>query len=319
MYQQIGNWLDARRFPNKGRLVQVGAIKLNLDCSGQAGSGPTVILESAGGVPARGWAKVQPEVAKFTRVCSYDRAGYGWSDPPGPEARTGAQIAKELTLLLNAAGEKGPYIIVGHSIGGYFVQCFTDQNPDDVAGVVLVDASHPDNIDRTREIISEASKKQYTAAYDLAKSKWGDAFSRWTTWFGLTRLLTPAPDEFSREVNYLSSRSLTAMNAEFKADAVTETEIRTLGNHLGDRPLIVLTGGKIDQGMFPSSPADEIAQKRLWVEQIQPQLARLSTQGKQVVLPDSGHMIPDERPDAVVSAIREVWAAAKACVPRKSD
>jgi pimeloyl-ACP methyl ester carboxylesterase len=314
LYEMIGSMQDSRRFPQKGRLVQAGKIKLNIDCAGQTGAGPTVILENAGGVPARGWAKVQPDVAKFTRVCSYDRAGVGWSDPPGPEPRTGAQIAKELTLLLQAAGEKGPYIMVGHSIGGYFVQSFTHQNPDAVAGVVLVDASHPDTIRRTLEILPEASREEYLSQYELAKSAWADAYFTWTTRLGLTRLLVPAPDDFAREINYLSSRSLKAMGAEFKADAVTEKEIRELGNHLGDRPLIVLTGGKIDEGLY-ASRAEEVAQQRLWAEEIQPELAKLSSQGKQIIVPDSGHMIPYERPDAVVSAIREVWTAAKASSP----
>jgi pimeloyl-ACP methyl ester carboxylesterase len=300
---------DARRFPRRGRRVLAGTITLNIDCAGEAGLGPTVILESAGGVPARGWAKVQPEVAKFTRVCSYDRAGYGWSDAVGPEPRTSAQVAKELTLLLEAAGEKGPYIMVGHSIGGYFVQSFTQQNPGAVVGVVLVDASHPDNIPRTLSLVSDKSRRETMAQYSLAKSPWGDVFATWSVRLGLTRLLVPSPDDFTREVNFLSSRSLKAMNAEFKADGVTEKQIRALGNHLGDRPLIVLTGGKIDEGLY-SSRADQVAQKRLWVEDIQPQLARLSSRGKQVIVEDSGHMIPYERPDAVVAAIHEVWTLA---------
>ena len=88
---------------------------------------------------------VQPEIAKFARVCSYDRAGYGWSDS-GPEPRSSLQIAREPKKLLQAAGEKGPYARVGHSMGGYDIRAYTGEYPYDVAGMVLVDAFHEDQV-----------------------------------------------------------------------------------------------------------------------------------------------------------------------------
>ena len=103
LYEVIGRWRDARRFPLRGHLVHVGSIRMNIDCSGQGS--PTVILESGSGGPSLDWHMVQPEVAKFSRVCSYDRAGYGWSDS-GPEPRSSLQIAHELNRLLQPAGEK---------------------------------------------------------------------------------------------------------------------------------------------------------------------------------------------------------------------
>jgi pimeloyl-ACP methyl ester carboxylesterase len=124
LYELIGAWRDAEHFPNRGYLVQVGAIRMNIDCSGQGS--PTVILESGSGGPSIDWLMVQPEVAKFARVCSYDRAGYGWSDS-GVEPRSSLQIAHELNQLLHAAGEKAPYILVGHSMGGYDVRVYTGQ------------------------------------------------------------------------------------------------------------------------------------------------------------------------------------------------
>jgi len=113
-YQGIGKWRDARRFP-KGRIVQAGEIKMNIDCTG-TGS-PIVILEQGGGMRAAGWMKVQPQMARFTRVCSYDRAGYGWSDP-GPMPRTIPRMANALKALLDASGEKSPYVMVAASLGG---------------------------------------------------------------------------------------------------------------------------------------------------------------------------------------------------------
>ena len=104
-YQSIGTLRDAQRFPQRGRTIRAGPLKMNMDCAG-TGS-PTVILEQGGGMPALGWTKVQPQIAKFTRVCSYDRAGYGWSEP-GPMPRTIPRLANEFKALLDASGEKGP-------------------------------------------------------------------------------------------------------------------------------------------------------------------------------------------------------------------
>jgi pimeloyl-ACP methyl ester carboxylesterase len=103
LYEMIGRWRDAQRFPHRGHIVQAGSIRMNIDCSGQGS--PTVILESGSGGPSVDWLMVQPGVAKFSRVCSYDRAGYGWSDS-GPEPRSSLQIAHELKQLLQTAGEK---------------------------------------------------------------------------------------------------------------------------------------------------------------------------------------------------------------------
>ena len=157
LYEMIGRWRDTRRFPERGRLVHVGLIRLNIDCSGQGT--PTVILESGSGGPSVDWLMVQLEVSKFARVCSYDRAGYGWSDS-GPEPRSSQQIARELKQLLQAAGEKGPYVLVGHSMGGYDIRVYTGQYPNDVTGMVLVDASHEDQEVRAPESIRKWHQDQ---------------------------------------------------------------------------------------------------------------------------------------------------------------
>ena len=141
LYETIGRWRDTRRFHERGHLMQAGSIRMNIDCSGEGS--PTVMLESGLGGPSVDWLMVQPEVAKFARVCSYDRAGYGWSDS-GPKPRTSLQIAYELKRLLQAAGQQGPYVLVGHSMGGYDIRVYTGQYPTDVVGMVLVDASHED-------------------------------------------------------------------------------------------------------------------------------------------------------------------------------
>jgi len=108
-----------------------------------AQGGPTVVLEAASGGSSPDWCLVQPEIAKFTRVCSYDRAGLGWSDS-SPRPRSMPQIAEDLSNLLAGAGIEGPYVLVGHSLGGLYVQYLARRHPGRVAGLVLVDAAHPD-------------------------------------------------------------------------------------------------------------------------------------------------------------------------------
>ena len=142
-YEQIGRWQDSQHPFRIGRAVDIGGRSLNIDCAG-SGS-PAVILESGGGgYGGYGWRMVQTEVAKFTTVCWYDRAGEGWSDPM-PTARSSATIVHDLQELLQRAPVTGPYVLVGHSIGGEYVRIFTAKFPSEVAGVVLVQSAIPTN------------------------------------------------------------------------------------------------------------------------------------------------------------------------------
>ena len=121
--------------------MDVGGHQLHLWCTG-AGS-PTVVLEVGGGGNVLEWSRVQPEVAKTTRVCSYDRAGFGWSDL-GPNPRSAVQIVSELHRLMQAANVSGPYVLTGHSLGGLYVRLYASTYPADVTGMVLVDSTHED-------------------------------------------------------------------------------------------------------------------------------------------------------------------------------
>ena len=305
LYEVIGRWRDTRRFPERGHLVQVGSIRLNIDCSG-LGS-PTVILESGSGGPSVDWLMVQPSVSKFARVCSYDRAGYGWSDS-GPEPRSSLQIAHELKQLLQASGEKGPYVLVGHSMGGYDIRVYTSQYPDDVVGMVLVDASHEDQDLRAPESIRKWLQEHHKHP-DWEKLKYFFQLH-----FGWARLIADrnAPDfwpkAFREEEDFLTlptKHQFAVIDEDHVFSTLSAAQVRSAGT-LGDRPLIVLTATRQDDISPEIPPTDAQAEDDLWVHQLQPELAHLSTHGKQIIV-DSSHEMPTEHPEFVMSAIQEVW------------
>jgi pimeloyl-ACP methyl ester carboxylesterase len=136
-YQSIEARADARRFCPRGKSVDIGGYRLALNCTGEGS--PTVVLESGLEIPADGWRLVQPDISRFTRVCSYDRAGYGVSDS-GPMPRTLTQIARELHALLEKAGEKPPFVLVGHSFGAGDVRLYSGLYPTEVAGMILAES-----------------------------------------------------------------------------------------------------------------------------------------------------------------------------------
>lgn len=141
-YQYFGTKRDEKEFPPPGDLIDVGGYKLHINTQGEAPPGvPTIIIETGFWDYSQSWQFVQPKLAKMTRVCTYDRAGYGWSEP-GPHPRTFDQMAHELKTLLEKKGIQPPYILVGHSLGGPIARYYHSQYPDDVAGMVFVDALH---------------------------------------------------------------------------------------------------------------------------------------------------------------------------------
>jgi len=241
-YQALGERADARRFPQQGKSVSLGPafnnLALSIDCRGQGG--PTVVLDSGLGVPAVGWNPVQTEVAKFARVCSYDRAGYGWSGASSAP-RTSLEIVKELHALLEAANEKGPYILVGHSFGGYNVRVYNGQYPNDVAGMVLVDASHEDQVARMSAPLQAFMKK---TTEDMQRQvKLAPLLIR----FGVVRFSQrnqgEAPGvskEFGQEMLYLQMQPkfIYASTGEMGLFSESAEQVRAAGN-LGDKPLVV--------------------------------------------------------------------------------
>src|SRR5215207_10318475 len=143
VFQFVATKIDAHKYPAPGEMVDVGDYSLHLNCTGEAGGVPTIVMDSGLGGTVLDWQLVQPELAKSMHVCTYDRGGMGWSDS-GDQPRTSRQIVKELHTLLGNVGVKGPYVLVGHSFGGTNMQVYDSQYPDEVAGMVLVDSALED-------------------------------------------------------------------------------------------------------------------------------------------------------------------------------
>lgn len=141
LYQTVATFIDQRRHPPPGKLVDIDGSRMHIQTVGT--KSPTVILEAGLGAMSSGWAWIQPEIEKFARVVSYDRAGLGWSDT-GAARPSPQRVVQRLRKLLQTTGINGPYVLVGHSMGGLLVRVFAHQYPDEVVGMVLVDASHPD-------------------------------------------------------------------------------------------------------------------------------------------------------------------------------
>lgn len=151
VYETAAEASDRQTYLPPGQLLSIDGHQMHIDCAGEGS--PTVILEAAGGHFSAEWARVQPVIAQSTRVCAYDRAGYGWSEP-GPEPRDAEHVASELHSLLAAANVEPPYVLVAHSVGGIYIRVYNAQYPGEVAGMVLVDSSHPDQWARQGESIS---------------------------------------------------------------------------------------------------------------------------------------------------------------------
>ncbi|MGH7583358.1 MAG: alpha/beta fold hydrolase [Gemmatimonadales bacterium] len=304
IYEQIGRRRDRQRLPQVGRSVDIGGRTLNIYCSGQGS--PAVILDSGAGDPGFIWSSIQPQIAKLTRACWFDRAGYGWSDP-GPFPRTGVAMATDLHALLRRADIPAPYILVGHSLGGLNARVYNGLYPQDVAGMVLVDAAHEDE-----PRMAPPFMLGRTAPRFLWRPIWIAAQA--ARMVGLIRLMTPKvalatdPGQRTREEIVEALRRLPEAVATM-ADASTPESYAQAARAGGfdDRPLIVLTRGN---ARLPSNPTtmdrEYFAYEQVWMHEIQPKLARLSTRGRQVIVAQSGHDIPDEAPEAIVDAVREV-------------
>jgi pimeloyl-ACP methyl ester carboxylesterase len=283
--------------------------RMNLYCEG-AGS-PTVILESGAGGGAWDWRFLQDAVARRTRVCSYDRAGLGGSDP-GPAPRDASAIVADLEQMLAAAKIKSPYVMVGHSLGSYSVRLFTDRHLGDVVGMVLVDPSADHQRERFNAISPKvvALQEQGLASIRLClQDAEAGSLRAGTPEYGACVGDPPAdmPADLTHlHVAYgLSPVHYRTVLSEGEATmSLDSAETTAAGRSLGDLPLVVLTapGTAKQPGL---SPQEQVADFRVWNE-MHDELAALSTRGVNRLVPNAGHYIQIEQPLVVIAAINEV-------------
>jgi pimeloyl-ACP methyl ester carboxylesterase len=313
---------SAPPLPPPGKLVDVGGWRLHLHCTGEARAGqPTVILEPGIGDFSVEWSLVQPGIAKFARVCSYDRAGDGWSDW-GPHPRTFRQIVYELHTLLDKAGVKPPFVLVGQSYGGWLVRLYALTYPSDVVGMALVDVGADDpwrmtngKLARSSELVKgemipavktsgplrvsdippEALRQMKAGAQSLVphtndppRDKLPPEAQRMRAW------ARGQLGHIAAGVNPFEMEELAALRAE---QAKSEYPF-------GDKPLIVLTRG-IPEESGPNGKAMEEERRRNHAA-----VAKRSRRGKLIVATRSGHHIQMDEPELVIQSIREVVDAA---------
>jgi pimeloyl-ACP methyl ester carboxylesterase len=308
VYQSISEANDAQRYTAPGEMIDVGGYRLHLYCTGQGS--PTVVLESGLGGPALQWALVQQKLEKTTRVCSYDRAGLGWSDV-GPLPRTSQQMVKELHTLLHNAGIEGPYVLVGHSLGGFNVRIFAHEYPSETLGLVLVASGNEnDNARMPPEyrLIEESNKQSDMLLITLTR-------------FGITRiagnsgllaaytsLLTRFPPDVQAEfiaLTFYRVQYWATAYAELSAVNDSRAQVAATGS-LGDLPLVVLSGSP-DVSRLPTSfPVEQI---RKTFQDLQVELAGLSSRSTRIACDTCDHYIPMTNPDVVVDAINQELAS----------
>jgi hypothetical protein len=304
IYEKIAERRDRARYPRIGQAVDIGGRSLNLFCSGEGS--PVVILDSGGHTAGYSWINVQPDIAKFTRACWYDRAGYGWSDP-GPSPRTFTAIARDLHALLQNAKIPPPYVLVGATAGAFHVRVYNGLYSNEVVGAVLVHGSDPDYFAHEPRFMKGALDSWPGWFKTVSCRVFAPAMVR----VGVVRLLgnPGAGRPFGlawfngnrrQELLFLSNNPAT-VSTEGEGCTLEESmsEVREAGN-LDSKPLRVLVGSRPFQSPRPEFLGATQELNRYWFDELQPRLASLSTRGKLVA---SEHA---EEPDSIVSAVHEV-------------
>ncbi len=302
-YQLTATAQDRRRLSPPGRLVDAGGHRLHLLIMGEEHHGPTVVLEAGGMATSPQWALIQPGIADFARVVSYDRAGLGWSEP-GPTPRDALTIAHELHTALRNAGLPGPYVLVGASLGGPYATVFADAFRDETAALALVDSVHPDQLQRLPPQAQRA----------LAALRIANRMLPFLAALGMTHLVDVTGVLLGGLPSQLPVGAATqlrafahwpghwsAVNDEVAVWDDTMEQMRRAMDHgtLQELPLVVLTA--------PDNPGME-AMREPWLD-MQRDLASISTTATHNVVTGAGHISMATEPEPiqkVIQAVREL-------------
>ena len=275
--------------PPGGRLVDIGGRTLHIKCLGEGA--PTVVLDSGVGGFSLEWTPVQRLLAGKVKICAYDRGGYAWSEP-GPPPRTTSQLVRELHTLLHNAGLAPPYVLAGHSFGGYNVMYFAKRYPQETAGLILVDSSHPEQTQRLPDIPARRDNSGTSNVVTL--------FQGQSTFDWYPEDVRPMLMQALSSYYLYQTQRWESLNFSLSARQVEHA------GALPDVPLVVLTRGK---RAWPDDPYG-IALEREW-QKMQGEMAGFVPHGRQVIAAHSGHLIHLEQPDLVADAILSVVTDAR--------
>jgi pimeloyl-ACP methyl ester carboxylesterase len=295
-YQAAGEARDRRKHLPPGRLVDVGSYRLHIVCAGE-GRPPVVICPALGAAAAE-WQDVQRLASRETTVCVYDRAGLGYSDL-ARERRTTVRMAEELHALLHAADVPPPYVLAGHSIGGFVVRVFVKMYPGEVAGLALIDSSHPEQGKRLPKIQWRDYPGGMLAAIALM----------WMRPLGLRRLSRDLGLRNSGDMLWARQRRGDAKEMLAYKGMCPETAQRA-GN-LGDLPLAVLTSARIDPNFSPRWQRRRDRFYKVWTV-MQNEMAALSTNSTHVVAEHGGHRLNRDNPELVADVLTSLVKQARA-------
>jgi pimeloyl-ACP methyl ester carboxylesterase len=301
VYQFVATRLAYRNYPAPGEMVSVSGHDMHIYCTGKGRGAPTVVMDSGLGGGLLDWQTVQPKVAEFARVCSYDRSGLGWSES-GQKPRTSQRIVKELHALLENAGVGGPYVLVGHSFGGANVQLYASEYPKEVAGMVLVDSALDVRVldEDLMDATANATPSPLTVKV-LAP-------------LGILRLIASEVDSLPRQLAqersaiYTGTRHLYAFSDESATINESIATATDAAPSLGDKPLIVLIAGA---RQYPGFTKEQAKRADKQINEFEASRQDLSENSKLVVAKNSAHYIQWDRPRLVVDAIRQVVDAAR--------
>lgn len=305
--------------PPPGQVVDLGTHRLHIRCTGEGA--PVVVCDAALGGSSLSWTLVEPAVSNVTRICTYDRAGFGWSDA-GPLPRTAGRIANELHTALDLAAVKGPFVLVGHSFGGLVMRLFAARYPEHVAALVLIEPAVPEDfVEPSPELRAHMARGVRLCGYGTAAARLGVAravsvlasagaiaaarsITRVVSRGALRRedegILAPVwrlPPEVRRLLRqmWIQPKFFAALRSQIETVCESAAEVlRESPPDYRHLPLVVITGENADDRR---RRADEA-------------LSRLSTRGRHVLASDSGHWVPLDAPtvvsDAIIRVVTEV-------------
>lgn len=305
LYHYTRTQYEKYQYPPIGKMIDVGGHKLHINDMGSGG--PTVILDAGIGCNSLDWALVQPEIAKFTRVCSIDRAGSAWSET-SPKPRTSEVIVDEMHALLKKAHIPGPYILVGHSFGGLNAQLYVNKYPNEVVGVVLVDSAHADQVQRLPQ---DPNNKQAA----LLNQK---TLLLTLSLLGVVRILNSLPqakkqvETFPENMRALyfsqkqQTKHLKTMLEETDKLEESLAQLKLTGNKIENKPLVVISAGKAPKPEEVGLSQEFTDRFNAAWQELQKDLASLSTKSVHIIADDSGHMIPQHQPQIIIDAIQSM-------------